>query len=55
MEEGEGYRTGASEEVEAQDEDDEEDRDTVCGFIVDHEVFQYSISGAQSYHNHFYC
>ena len=29
--------------------------DTVCSTIVDHEVFQYSISGAQSYHNHFYC
>ena len=28
---------------------------TVCSTIVDHEVFQYSISGAQSYHNHFYC
>ena len=28
---------------------------TVRSTIVDHEVFQYSISGAQSYHNHFYC
>ena len=26
---------------------------TVCCTIVDHEVFQYSISGAQSCHNHF--
>ena len=26
---------------------------TVRSTIVDHEVFQYSISGAQSYHNHF--